>query len=551
MPYLASNPVSHAPEISTLESRTLFSAVAALTAPSTLLFFDTADPEVVLARIKVRGLARGEILKGIDFRPATGQLFGVSSSSRLFRIDPTTGTATAVNGQLPFNPPLAGTEFGLDFNPAADHLRVISDADNSFRLDPVSGAIIDALDSIAGVQLDLSVAYPQGDPSFGINPAVAAVAHSNNVAGATTTTLFGIDADADTLVRIGSVGGTPMAPASGVLTTIGGLGIDVTSACGFDIDNRAGSQLAYVALHGGGKQSGFYTVNLSTGTATLAGMIAGSKTPIVDIAVVPQGERMVAFDGRNKLVSMDSNLPNIALSSVRLSLLEPREYVVALDRRPSSSVLYALSDRNRLYTVDPSAGTAIPIGDALDVGLRPKLAAGMDFSPVSSQIRVVSAARENLRISPATGRVIDPDPVLPGTQFDGPLAFASTDANWAANPSISAIAHSSNTDGASSTTLYGIDSRLGVLTTIGSPGGSTPSSSGQVFTIGTLGVPVRTRVTLDIVTDGGLDRALATFGDRLSRMTLYAINLTTGQASPIGLLPRGMVPVATAILPPA
>ncbi|QOV90869.1 DUF4394 domain-containing protein [Humisphaera borealis] len=536
------------PLIQPLEPRRLFAATLALTGPSTLLVFDSATPDDTLGRIKVRGMARGEALLGIDFRPATGQLFGLGSSSRLFRIDPTTGLATAV-GAAAFSPPLAGTEFGVDFSPVADHLRVVSDADSNFRVDPITGTVIDDNDNIAGVQIDIALAYPQGDSSFGINPSVAAIAHSNNTVGASSTTLFGIDADTNTLVRIGSPGGTPTSPDTGGLATVGGLGLDVTQYAGFDIDNRDGVQTAYASLTNTANQSNFYTINLSTGTATRVERIKGSttRTPVRDIAVVPKGERVLMIDGKNRLVTVDSNLPNVPLSSVKVEGLADKEALVTIDVRSSSQIAYGFTNQNRLYAIDAATGAASAVGTATDVSLKPGFPADMDFNPVSEVVRIVNTARDNVRISAGTGQIIDPDPSLAGTQFDGPLAYASTDANWASNPAISAIAHTDNFAGATSTTLYAIDTRLAVLTTIGSPGGTTPPTSGQVFTVGALQAAVTGPVGLDIVTRNGTDRALATFGVRGKVVLLFSVDLNTGQATPIGLVPKGFAPISISI----
>ena len=52
--------------------------------PSALITFDTATPGVTSAPVVVTGLGAGETLVGIDFRPATGQLFGVGSGSTVY-----------------------------------------------------------------------------------------------------------------------------------------------------------------------------------------------------------------------------------------------------------------------------------------------------------------------------------------------------------------------------------------------------------------------------------------------------------------------------------
>src|SRR6185369_2649734 len=107
-----SRPV-RAAAIEPLERRTLMSVVVALQPKNVLLSVDSANPAEVLATTKVKGLAKRESLVGIDFRPATGELFGVGNSSQLYRIDLTGGTATKVGGT--FSTPLVGTKFGVDF----------------------------------------------------------------------------------------------------------------------------------------------------------------------------------------------------------------------------------------------------------------------------------------------------------------------------------------------------------------------------------------------------------------------------------------------------
>src|SRR5262245_31375538 len=116
----------------------------------------------------------------IDFRPATGQLFGLGSTSRLYTINSTTGVATVVNTAImpgPFNPPLSGSDFGTDFNPTVDRFRVVTDADQNLRLSPVTGAV---------VGVDTALSYASGDLNFGANPNVVGSAYTNSVAGATT-----------------------------------------------------------------------------------------------------------------------------------------------------------------------------------------------------------------------------------------------------------------------------------------------------------------------------------------------------------------------------
>ncbi len=93
--------------------------VYGLTTANNLIRFNSSRAITVLSTVAITGLQGGENLLGIDFRPATGELFGLGSTSRIYRINTTTGAATSV-GSL--TPPLAGTNFGFDFNPVPDRI---------------------------------------------------------------------------------------------------------------------------------------------------------------------------------------------------------------------------------------------------------------------------------------------------------------------------------------------------------------------------------------------------------------------------------------------
>jgi hypothetical protein len=250
-----------------------------------IISFDAAAPGVLLSDVAPTGLAVGEFLIGLDFRPANGMLYSVAistTSSRVVTVNPTTGAITAVGAG--FTPLLATAPFyGIDFNPVPDRIRVINTAGLSVRLNPNDG-------TLAGT--DTSLTYAVGDPGAANPPAVADVAYNNNVAGTPTTTLFGIDARANTLVRVGGVDGTP-SPNTGVLTTIGSLGIVAsTGAGGFDIQSGTGTAFAVMRVGPVATAvSNLYRVNLVTGAATLVGAVGGGAdvdaVAIAPVAVVP------------------------------------------------------------------------------------------------------------------------------------------------------------------------------------------------------------------------------------------------------------------------
>jgi hypothetical protein len=224
-------------------------SITVLTVTNNLLRFDSATPGTIASTVAVTGLQALENLLAIDFRPATGTLFGLGSSNRLYQINTTTGVATAVGSPGAFT--LSGFEFGFDFNPTVDRIRVTSDADQNIRLNPNDG-------SLTAVDVPLN---PGGS-------SVTGSAYTNNFAGALTTTLFAIGTASDVLM-------IQNPPNGGVLTTVGPLGVSIGSLVGFDISGISGIAYAAFASPVGGT-SQLYTINLSTGAATLVGTIGGN-----------------------------------------------------------------------------------------------------------------------------------------------------------------------------------------------------------------------------------------------------------------------------------
>lgn len=245
--------------------------IYALSTTNSLISFDSATPGTVSAPIAISGLVGGETIVGIDFRPANGGLYALSNQSRLYRIDRTTGAATLVGSG--FTPALSGTEFGFDFNPTVDRIRVVSDADQSFRLDPDTGAVVAS---------DNTLAYGAGDLNQGLNPNIVGAAYTNNVNGATSTTLYDIDSVLDILTIQGSPNGTPLSPNTGQLFTVGVLGVDTSALVGFDISTGG---TAFASLTTGATPTpALYTINLANGGSTIVGTIGGGLQ-IRDIAV--------------------------------------------------------------------------------------------------------------------------------------------------------------------------------------------------------------------------------------------------------------------------
>ncbi|NJN88466.1 MAG: DUF4394 domain-containing protein [Leptolyngbyaceae cyanobacterium SL_7_1] len=230
-----------------------------LAGDNSLVFFNSNNLNNT-TNIRVSGLQSGENLLGIDFRPNTGQLFGVGSSNRLYAIDFSNGAATQV-GTGTFAVPLTGSSYGVDFNPTVDRIRVVSDGSLNLRLNPDTGGVVDGNTTLDGVQPDGSIS--------GATATVSATAYTNSFAGATATTQYTIDSNSDQLF-------IQAPPNVGTQTLVGGLGVDFAANIGFDIVTDASQANTAFAT----SNSLLYSINLTTGAATSLGTVRRNSNPV-------------------------------------------------------------------------------------------------------------------------------------------------------------------------------------------------------------------------------------------------------------------------------
>lgn len=254
-----------------------------LTTTNQLVRFDSAAPGNASALVQVSGLAVNERLLGIDARPSTGLVYGISSANKLYTLDAATGAASFV-ASLSAAPadatdPFAGLQslaIGIDFNPVPDlgqslpSLRVTTSAGQNLRIN-VNGA------AAGQVTTDAPLNLAAGQPSI-----VASAYTNNDRDPATATTLYGIDEATDSLF-------VQNPPNNGTLSLVGALGVNTIGVAGFEI---SGSGAAYAALTDGlsGKSS-LYGIDLATGKASLVGAfgILGDTAitpPLLDIAAI-------------------------------------------------------------------------------------------------------------------------------------------------------------------------------------------------------------------------------------------------------------------------
>ena len=231
-----------------------------LTTDNRLVAFDPRTPNALTATVAIAGLNTGESVVGIDFRPADGLLYALTSSARLYTVDPIGGTATfratlaadATDTTAPYTG-LVGTSFSVDFNPMADRLRVIGTGGQDLR-----------------VNVDTGATTTDGDINRAtVPPTVLAAAYTNSYPSPASTTLYNLEANSDVLT-------TQNPPNNGTLVNVGALGLDLAGTAGFDIaggDN--GLVLAALRVGASGPFS-LYTVSLTTGAATLFANTSGN-----------------------------------------------------------------------------------------------------------------------------------------------------------------------------------------------------------------------------------------------------------------------------------
>lgn len=454
-----------------------------LTASNTLVKYNANDSQTVLSTTSITGLQAGENVLAIDFRPATGQLYGLGSTSRLYIINQNTGTATAVN-ITPFSPGLTGSLTGFDFNPTVDRIRVVTSSGVNLRLNPETGAL-------AATDTNLNPGTPN----------ISSAAYTNSNFTATATDLFVIDNTTGMLYKQNP-------PNAGTLISVGSLNISgtITGDGGFDIDGKNGIAIANVSSDG---SNNLYQIDLTTGKATDLGELA---TSIIGLAI-PTPPVAYAVDASNNLMLFDINNPGTPIVKA-ISNLQTSETILGIDVRPATGQLYALGSTGTIYTIGLLSGTATMIG-AGPAAVLSGTDFGFDFNPTVDRIRVVSNTGQNLRINPDTGVLAATDTSLnPGT------------------PNVTAAAYINNYKGATVTTLFVIDSSTDMLYK------QDPPNNGTLNALGSLGFDITAGNGFDFGGNSNIGYALLTVGGTNG---IYTINKDTGAATFVVAFPTANI----------
>lgn len=232
------------------------------------------------------------------------------------------------------------------------------------------------------------------------------------------------------------------------------------------------------------------------------------------------GIELVSLSTDNKLYFFSLSDPSRLLAAFGISGLSNGEVLYGMDRRPSSEVVYAVSNLNKVYVINFTTGVAMG-GLTLDMALSGNQF-GLDFDPMTEYLRVISDTGQNLRVN------VDSGAVFP----DSNLAYANGDPNFGTAPVATSAAQSNNTTSTLETQLYVIDSNLDVLALLSDP------ATGHLTTIGPLGVNASDVNGFEIAPGGQDGLAALTVGLATS---IYRINLSTGAATLVGNISTGNI----------
>lgn len=450
-----------------------------------------------LRSFSVTGLENGDVLAGIDFRPATGQLYAISAQSNLYQINVKTGDqqgkATRI-GTAPIATTLAGTSIGFDFNPTVDRIRVVTNTAQNLRLHPETGAIV-----------------PGDSPLNGpASPKIGAVAYTNSRAGVTAapggvgTTLYDIDPVADILY-------IQNPPNPGALIAVGGLGLDIQDVGGFDIspDVNAADVYPIASIKFDNKWELDY-VNLSSGKLQKLGNLPANVN-IIGIAI-PALPVAYALDAANNLKIF--NPANGSEYGTKVIAVPGGVSLLGIDIRPVNGRLHALGSNSKIYGIDLGSGAATELVSLKLMNDTPVTISGsyfgVDFNPAADKLRVVSDNGQNLRIDVTTGV----------TTVDGPLKIGNS---VGPTPFATAVAYTNSYPGviAANTALFDIDSQSNMLYK------QTPPNDGILIDPKVLGVDIDPNIGFDIGNVSGTGFAVFTVGGNTS---FYTVDLATGTA---------------------
>jgi trimeric autotransporter adhesin len=492
----------------------------AITSTGRLIGFNRATA-AISSSTKIYGLAAEERILGFDIRPADGSMVLLTSSARLYKLDPRVGYADLLSDLVadpsdtsaPFAG-LVGTSFGVNFNPVPDRLRVVSNTGQNLRINVATGATIT-------------------DGALSTRSVVAA-SYTNAFSSACRTKLFYLDGENRRLL-------TTVDPNRGALVPIGTLDDAGGEINGFEIVTKADGTNSALAVVSRAGATMLMSVNLASGSISSRQLVIGlgsDETITAISALRPEIEptqalgELVAVTESNRLISFTAAAPQkLCTQPAQITGLQPGDQILGIDVRPADGLLYAAGSSGQLYTIRTTADAGFATatrGAMLQTAPGSVQFAsftgsgfGFDFNPMRDKLRVVSNTGQNLRIDVEAGAVTT----------DGrlnPTASGST-----------AAAYTNSFAGAASTTLYVIDVNGGKLAIQGQKSGDP--NKGDLKPVGVLGINGQLQSASGFDINGRTSAAFAALNlaGNGSASELYSINLMSGLATRVNAIGGG------------
>jgi hypothetical protein len=274
----------------------------------------------------------------------------------------------------------------------------------------------------------------------------------------------------------------------------------------------------------------------------------------VQVAVLLDNNQVVVFSAANENGTRSAQV--MKLSGAH------GERLRSLETNPFDGSLVAISDKERVFSVDLEQATVTPLSNitnednSTSVKLNRKFA--VDFDPATGLLRVIDRKERNYQLDVLTGILINETDIHPPSNATEPPPTNGTNGSGSATNGtsgngtdtsgsipidivddgfevelvkikITAIAFSNNVAGSNESALYAIEGRSKQLVVI------SPPENGTIEVIGPLtGVDKRNarrgRMGFDIFTDSETGCEVAILG---SGREFYTIDLETGNATQI------------------
>ncbi|MBA3828844.1 MAG: DUF4394 domain-containing protein [Taibaiella sp.] len=330
-----------------------------------VIFFDSYNPGTIRNMISLSGMASGQTMMAIAYRPADRRLYGIgynatTTTYQLYLIDTATGNVSAIGSAGTWNMGAATDNMGFAYNPVNDRIHITGNAGMNVELNGSNGSLISN---------DSSFTYASGDAHAGATSDIRSIAYTNGYKGANNTQMVGIDNNTGSIVKLSSGSYRTITSAQDVSSVIGASGSSRGGMFDYFYDSTSGQDKGYFASNNSGSSSSsdnygrFYTMNTSTYSLTPSRSI-GPGTPVRSITARREyaGHPLAVGNVYANTATTVFVYPNPVSSQARIVLSSPATSnvfvdVIDMNGRVARSYEYSVGS----YQLDLDMST-VPVG---------------------------------------------------------------------------------------------------------------------------------------------------------------------------------------------